>query len=151
MVTVNCMNLWDMMPCGLVDFNRHFEGMYVGRSESKATILFLSFTICFIKTSNMSHCYLKLWLPKPIFQHSVLLNLCERLYAFMVLLIGLCCYWLFTSLFTPPPQPPLLSLPLRFTNVLVVVEVIFKVKSRLHQRPEEWYHEGIQALTSGRA
>jgi hypothetical protein len=35
---------------------------------------FLSFTIYFIKTSNLSHCYLNLWLPKPIFQHSLLLN-----------------------------------------------------------------------------
>jgi hypothetical protein len=36
--------------------------------------IFFSFTIDFIKTSNMSHRYMNLWLPKPIFQHSLLLN-----------------------------------------------------------------------------
>jgi hypothetical protein len=33
---------------------------------------FFSFTIYFIKTSNMSHCYLNLRLPRPIFRHSLL-------------------------------------------------------------------------------
>jgi hypothetical protein len=37
--------------------------------------IFFSFTIDFIKTSNMSHHYMNLWLPKPIFQCSLLLNL----------------------------------------------------------------------------
>jgi hypothetical protein len=32
--------------------------------------------------------------------------------------------------------------------VAVVEEVISEVMSQLQQRPEEWYHEGIQALTS---
>jgi hypothetical protein len=36
MVTVNCINFWDMMRCGLVDFNRHFGG----RSESNGTVFF---------------------------------------------------------------------------------------------------------------
>jgi hypothetical protein len=73
MVTVNCINFWNMMPCGLVDFNQHFGRMHVGRLESNETI-FLSFTVCFIETSNMSHCYLNLWLPEPIFQPSLLIN-----------------------------------------------------------------------------
>jgi hypothetical protein len=47
---------------------------YGGCPASNATIFF-SFTIYFIKTSNVSRCYLNLWLPKPIFQHSLLLNL----------------------------------------------------------------------------
>jgi hypothetical protein len=38
-------------------------------------LFFFSFTIYFIKISNTSHWYLNLWLPKPIFQHSLLLNL----------------------------------------------------------------------------
>jgi hypothetical protein len=41
MVTVNCINFWDIMLCGLVDFNQYFGGMYVGRLESNAIIFFL--------------------------------------------------------------------------------------------------------------
>ena len=37
--------------------------------------IFFSFTIAFIKTLNISHHYMNLWLPKSIFQHSLLLNL----------------------------------------------------------------------------
>jgi hypothetical protein len=46
----------------------------ISRVAQKVMQLFFSFTIYFIKTSNKSHCYLNLWLPKPICQHSLLLN-----------------------------------------------------------------------------
>jgi hypothetical protein len=58
------------------DFLALMEIMDVYYSAQKVTqhILF-SFTVDLIKTSNMSHHYKNLWLPKPIFQHSLLLNL----------------------------------------------------------------------------
>jgi hypothetical protein len=46
----------------------------ISKVAQKVIQLFFSFTIYFIKTSIKSHCYLNLWLPKPIFQYSLLLN-----------------------------------------------------------------------------
>jgi hypothetical protein len=51
------------------------ESLYYMRVAQKVIHFFFSFAIYFMKISNMLHCYLNLWLPKPIFQHSLLLNL----------------------------------------------------------------------------
>jgi hypothetical protein len=73
--------------CGI----RSWCWMYEGRPESNATHFF-SFTIYFIKTSIMSHRYMNLRLPKPIFQHKIWWSLLLLLYKYLF-----SCFFLYFS------------------------------------------------------